>query len=243
MKMTWWFIARAAAKRVQWVLMSSDGINTDTDPGPDDAWLCLVRHGETVGESAIRLYGRTDIELSESGREQMRRTGRALREVDFDMVVVSPLRRSREGADIIMNARGPAPVVEPEFTEIDFGNWEGWSLAEAAERDPDAEHARQTRGADFRFPGGESKREFFSRTGAAAARVFGGAQGRILAVLHKGVIKGVLAGLLNRPVEDFVSHRIELGGIHILERRGGRWRLLADNDTAHLGDARIPESG
>jgi broad specificity phosphatase PhoE len=34
--------------------------------------LVLVRHGETEGNSSIRYYGDTDIELSELGRAQMR---------------------------------------------------------------------------------------------------------------------------------------------------------------------------
>jgi broad specificity phosphatase PhoE len=34
--------------------------------------LVLVRHGETVGHSSIRYYGRTDVALSDLGRRQMR---------------------------------------------------------------------------------------------------------------------------------------------------------------------------
>jgi broad specificity phosphatase PhoE len=33
--------------------------------------LLLVRHGETVGNSRIRYFGRTDLELSPLGRAQM----------------------------------------------------------------------------------------------------------------------------------------------------------------------------
>lgn len=204
--------------------------------------LYIVRHGETEGESSVRLYGRTDVGLSEAGREQMRRTGAALAHVTFDTVIVSPLRRSRDSAAIILGGRGPEPRIEPEFTEIDFGTWEGWTLAEAEARDPENFAARIADGADFAFPGGDSKREFFTRTARAAARIFNPLPGRTLAVLHKGVIKGALAGLLGRPVETFDAHRIELGGIHIL-RGDGAWQLDAANDTAHLGGARMPGSG
>jgi broad specificity phosphatase PhoE len=205
--------------------------------------LYLVRHGETVGDSAIHLYGRTDIALSDTGRRQMRRTADALRETVFDAVFASPLQRSLESARIVMQGREPQPQVRTEFLEIDFGDWEGWSLAQAQERDPGNYRAWKETGADFRFPGGEVKRAFFSRTAHAALNILDNLSGRSLAVLHKGVIKGTLAGLLRRPVDDFVNHRIELGSIHVLEREAGAWRLVDTNRVAHLHDCRLPESG
>ena len=205
--------------------------------------LYLVRHGETQGESAVRLYGRTDIALSGAGREQMRRVGSALKGVAFDAVYASPMQRSLESAQIVMLGRTPQPQCREEFREIDFGEWEGWRLKDAEQRAPEIFQEWKTAGVEFQFPGGDRKREFFERVAAAAADIFNAAGGRALAVLHKGVIKGTLAGLLARPVEDFTHHRIELGSIHILRRAAGRWTLEAGNLTDHLGDSRIPESG
>ena len=204
--------------------------------------LYLVRHGETVGDSSVRLYGRTDIELSDLGREQMRRAGAVLRLMTFQTVIVSPLQRSRESADILLAGRGPAPRVTQEFREIDFGAWEGLSFAEIAERYPENHAAWKTMGVDFAFPGAETKKSFFERVAAAALRIFPEAQSPALAVLHKGVIKGILAGLLGRPVMSLADHPIELGGIHMLRREAGGWTLAQTNETAHLGDCRLPES-
>lgn len=205
--------------------------------------LYLVRHGETVGDSAIHLYGRTDIALSDTGRRQMRRTAGALRETAFDAVFASPLQRSLESARIVMQGREPQPQVRADFLEIDFGDWEGWSLAQAQERDPENFRAWKETGANFRFPGGEIKRAFFTRTADAALSILDNLPGRTLAVLHKGVIKGTLAGLLRSPVDDFVDHRIELGSIHVLHRGAGGWRLVETNRVEHLHDCRLPESG
>ena len=53
--------------------------------------ILLVRHGETRGESSIRFYGRTDVELSEQGESQIRAAARRLPGECFDCVVASPL--------------------------------------------------------------------------------------------------------------------------------------------------------
>ena len=68
--------------------------------------LVIVRHGETVGNSSIRYYGRTDVALSELGRRQMCATRKALAQrfggiadpASFAPIFASPLSRAHEGA-------------------------------------------------------------------------------------------------------------------------------------------------
>lgn len=204
--------------------------------------LILVRHGETTGNSSTRLYGLTDIDLSDTGREQMRRCGKVLADTQFAAVYVSPMKRARESASILLAGRGPAPSVVEDFREINFGRWEGWTLDEIAEREPALHGNWKTDGIDFQFPGGDMKQDFFLRVANAARRVFADTPSPTLAVLHKGVIKGVLHGLLGIPIDEMAGYDFELGGIHRLKRDGDKWHAITLNETFHLGDARIPHS-
>src|SRR5580692_11191770 len=127
--------------------------------------LALVRHGETVGNSSIRYHGRTDVELSELGRRQMRAAKRwmgvHLSRSHRRLIIASPLRRAAEGASII--AGGATPIIElKEFVEVDFGRFEGLTAAEIEARYP-ADFARWNRDRldpGFTYPAGESRREF-----------------------------------------------------------------------------------
>lgn len=204
--------------------------------------LVLIRHGETVGGSSVRLYGASDIGLSEVGREQMRRAGAALNGAKFDAVLCSPLSRSAEGARLAANGTGPAPVAIEEFREINFGRWEGWTFEEAATRDPANYAIYKKGGLDFRFPGGEVRMGFRERISKAARRVFADPPGRTLAVLHKGVIKVILATLAGIPIEEAMQAPLELGAIYRLRDSHGGWRIVSSNETGHLGDARVPQS-
>ncbi len=204
--------------------------------------LILVRHGETTGNSAVRLYGRTDIALSDLGRRQMSRVREALDSEAFDTVITSPLSRARESAAIILNASGPEPLIFEELSEIDFGRWEGWTFAEAAERDPD-HHAAWARGEpEFRFPGGESRIGFQSRVAEACDAHVATRPGKTLAVLHKGVIKIIYATLLGLTFDEYKQLPVELGSIHRFENEADRWRLEAANQASHLGPERVVES-
>ncbi len=205
--------------------------------------VVLVRHGETAGQSAIRLYGKTDIALSELGRRQMARVAHALQGETFQTVIVSPLRRSSDSAAIILDGRGPSPVVVEAFSEIDFGRWEGWTFEEAAERDPE-NHAEWSRGEPgFRFPGGESRAGFHRRVADAASREFSNRPGTTLAVLHKGVIKIVLATLLSLRFEEYRALPVDLGSIHRLRKGEGGWRLVEANKISHLGTDWVADGG
>ena len=204
--------------------------------------LVLVRHGETVGQSSIRLYGSTDVALAPEGEAQMLAAAQQLVGRRFDAVFTSPLCRARRSAELVLATLGHHELAIEEvadFREIDFGAWEGWTWDEVRERDP-ANYARWgCEGGRFCFPGGEVRAEFFARVQRATAptieaRFAAGARS-ILAVVHKGVIKAIAARLLGLGVLELESssrHAAEwlelpLGAIRCLRRAGasGVWTI------------------
>ena len=200
--------------------------------------LILVRHGETVGESSVRLYGATDVALSELGARQVERAAAALRPEPFDAIVVSPLSRSRRSGELLAAGREPTPAlrVVEAFREIDFGAWEGWTFDEARARDPESYARWGQDGLEFRFPGGESRRGFLQRVRAASSDAVFPSGGRTLAALHKGVIKIVIATLTGLEHEDAARLPVALGGYYRLRHDGARWRLIGGLEIAHLGE-------
>ncbi|NVB36609.1 histidine phosphatase family protein [Pseudenhygromyxa sp. WMMC2535] len=186
--------------------------------------IVLVRHGETLGQSSIRLYGATDVELSPEGEAQVAAAGRALAGARFDRVFTSPLSRARRSTEIVL-ANIPHPPVGVEvvegFREVDFGRWEGWTWAEVEARDPEGFASFHREGPNFSYPTGESRRGFVDRVQAAVgpsleAALGEGAQ-RLLVVVHKGVIKAIAARLLGVPVHELASEwDPALGSVHRL---------------------------
>jgi broad specificity phosphatase PhoE len=102
--------------------------------------LVLVRHGETVGNSSIRYYGRTDLELADLGRRQMiaarKWLARYFAGAPFALVCASPLRRALASARLI--AGDAVSIVQIKgFVEVDFGRFEGLTADEIRLRYPD----------------------------------------------------------------------------------------------------------
>jgi len=126
-----------------------------------------IRHGETDWNVAGRLQGRRDIPLNARGREQAAHCGDILRglfareardphSLDF---VSSPLARATETMALARAAMGLAPDLyrrDGQLVELAFGDWEGCTIAQLHDSDPERIGAREHDKWRFVPPGGES---------------------------------------------------------------------------------------
>jgi broad specificity phosphatase PhoE len=183
--------------------------------------LILIRHGETDGQSSVRFYGSTDVELSDAGRAQMRRAGAALRHGAIDLWVASSLRRSWKGAQI---ASGGAQVrLEAGFREIHFGRWEGMTAEEIKASDPVRYEDWQSGAEGFEYPGGESRADSRARVAAGLASLNATGARTAACVLHKGVIREIVRALTGTAPD---RTKPELGGVlEVTRTPSGEWVL------------------
>jgi broad specificity phosphatase PhoE len=210
-------------------------MSDDSPPAGCGARLIIVRHGETVGESSIRYHGRSDVALSELGREQMRRTRAAIESLiqpaNFSRVFSSPLIRAFEGARIVAG-EATAVTTITEFVEVHFGLFEGLTADEIRDRYPD-EFARwnvDRLAADYTYPEGESRAAFAERVERGLEKMLAAwtpLSDDALLVAHRGVIRAVVRKLTGE------APFVELGSIQIV-RYDGTWRAITLDNTDHL---------
>ena len=90
--------------------------------------LWLVRHGETEWSLNGKHTSRTDIPLTERGRERAVELRDYLKGTKFDAVFVSPMKRARETCAIA--GFGDVAVVTDGLKEWDYGVYEGKTTRE-----------------------------------------------------------------------------------------------------------------
>ena len=96
--------------------------------------IVLARHGQTEWSRTMRHTGRTDVPLTEEGRDEARLLAAQLAERDFGVVLVSPLSRAVETCRLAgLGDRGEA---REELLELDYGDYEGLTTAEIRETVP-----------------------------------------------------------------------------------------------------------
>lgn len=205
-------------------------------------WI-LIRHGETTGDSHIRLNGATDVPLSELGAAQAQRAGQALAGVPFDILSTSPMARARQTAAHAFGPQAESAEIHPGFREVDFGAWETWTWEEVRARDPEGYRWYQEDPFRHGFPEGDSPERFEARIRAQLEELLTAppVERRIL-VLHKGVIKRILKLLLKLSEDQTHQLPCDLGSIHRLRRGPKSWDYVVRNRVDHLGSTALLEA-
>jgi broad specificity phosphatase PhoE len=90
--------------------------------------IWLVRHGETEWSVSGAHTGRTDIPLTDAGRDRARGVRRILSGHSFALVLTSPLQRARETCALA--GYGDVALLEPDLQEWDYGIFEGRKTSE-----------------------------------------------------------------------------------------------------------------
>ena len=179
--------------------------------------VLLLRHGRTAWNEQGRMQGRADLPLSPEGRAEV--AAWQLPEVwAAARWLSSPLRRARETAALLT----VRPVeIEPRLIEMDWGAWEGRTLAELRAEAPAAMAANEARGLDFRPPGGESPREVRTRLESLLADMVDVPE--MVFVTHKGVIRAALSLATGWDMRARPPLRLANDAALILSHAAGGW--------------------
>ena len=180
--------------------------------------LYLARHGETTASAEFRYIGHTDVDITESGVEQMERIRNRLRDEEIHAFFSSDLIRARKGAEIIAGCHGIEPVSCPEFREINLGIWEGMTREEIMERHPEDYAARLQDLVHRRVDGGESFSDVQVRVMRKLTRVLAEhAGGTIVLLAHGGVNRVILFDALNLDLAHLMRMDQSYGCINIID--------------------------
>jgi broad specificity phosphatase PhoE len=155
----------------------------------DEVWL--LRHAETEWSRTGKHTGRTDIALTDAGREVARELGERLAGQDFAVVLCSPLSRARETAQL---ARLECSGLRDDLLEWDYGEYEGLTTPEIRKDRPDWFLWHD--GA----PGGEMPHDVAARCDRVIAEVRA-VEGTVALVAHGHILRALAARWIDAPID------------------------------------------
>lgn len=199
--------------------------------------LYLIRHGE-CHKAGMEYFDteKNDMDqpLTEKGMLQAERLANRLRNISFDAVYASDLKRAIQTAQVLLNAltRKPEYLMDKRLREIDMGDvlktsWDGF---------PEHYEKWKLHEEDMPYPNGESGTDVWNRCGMLTEELLQNPGGRIAIVCHGGVIRSLLCGLFQIPQNRrfFLGMPLENCSITIVKQEGGQRYLHTFNDHAHL---------
>lgn len=158
--------------------------------------LVLLRHGETEWSKSGQHTGRTEVELTDPGREQAQLAAGVLGELKLvdPLVISSPRRRSLVTAEL---AGLSVDEVTEELAEWDYGSYEGLTTEQIRESVPD--WLVWTHGC----PGGESVAQVSARADAAVTTALRHMESRdVVFVSHGHFSRAVITRWVELPLVE-----------------------------------------
>ena len=170
--------------------------------------ICLFRHGETEWNTEGRYQGHMNSPLTSRGIIQARENARIFRQHSSSLppftVYASPLDRVKETALIMLDELGiPVDVIsyDDRLMEASFGDCEGLTEAEVAQKYPEFWKTRLTDCWNARPPSGESYADLSSRVGGWYNDVkFSGTTIVICHAMTSRVMRGIYMNLFHQDI-------------------------------------------
>jgi broad specificity phosphatase PhoE len=151
--------------------------------------LLLLRHGQTEWSRSGRHTSDTDLPLLEEGRAQALALAPLLAPLPFAKVLVSPLRRARETAEL---AGLSTAQIDPDLTEWRYGVDEGRTTAEILKERPGWSFWEQG------CPGGETAAQVAARCDRLLGKL-ASTDGLVALVAHGHLLRVLIARWLSLP--------------------------------------------
>jgi broad specificity phosphatase PhoE len=189
--------------------------------GVEQHRLLLLRHGETEWSRSGRHTSRTDLELTENGREQAKVSAEALAELKLKnpMVISSPRRRALVTAEL---AGLSVDEVSSVLAEWDYGDYEGLTTDEIREKVPD--WLVWTHGCE----GGEDVEQVSERADRAVALALQHMEScDVLFVGHGHFSRAVITRWIELPLSEGIRFAMVAGSIAVCGFEHGVRQLTA----------------
>lgn len=200
--------------------------------------IYLVRHGQTDFNLKQIVQGRgIDSVLNEEGRRQARAFFDTYKDIPFDAVITSALKRTQQTVAEFIQL-GLPHFAMPELDEIDWGIYEG--IAHDIEM-----HQRyldiidKWRGGDLniKMEGGESARDLYLRQAPFFEMLKSADYDRLLVCSHGRSIRALLCTMTKTPLQYMDDFPHMNTSLYKLKYENDIFHIELFNNTDHLNES------
>ena len=167
--------------------------------------IYFVRHGETILTPERRFSGGdgSDPELSDEGIAQAEAVGKELAARKADLIIASPMVRTKQTADAIAKATGLKVTYDEAWREAAFGEWDGLTIPQVKEIYPNEWLSWVSSTGAVAGTSGESYEDVAARSDLALSNLGLEHPGKtIIVVTHNYVIRTLVASVLGASIES-----------------------------------------
>jgi 2,3-bisphosphoglycerate-dependent phosphoglycerate mutase len=184
--------------------------------------LIIVRHTQSQWNKLNKWTGKTDIGLSEEGKEMAKKIGHLLKGIEIDEAITSNLTRTKEtlsGIEETLQNKIPN-ICTNCIDERDYGDYTGKNKLEVEKECGTAAYLDIRRGWVCPIPNGETLKDVFERavpyyTKEILPKLLNGKN--ILIVAHGNSIRAMVKYIENISDEDISKVEMPFNEVYVYE--------------------------
>jgi broad specificity phosphatase PhoE len=169
--------------------------------------IWLIRHGETPWSLSGQHTGKTEMELTATGKLMAKTIGRELAGRRFDLILTSPRMRARDTCRL--SGYGEAAAIDDNLQEWDYGAYEGRTSADIMKEAPNWSLWRDG------VPGGETIEAVSARADRVIRRALD-CTGDVALFAHGHILRVLAARWVGLPPDGGRYFSLDAGSISIL---------------------------
>ncbi|SEB15369.1 histidine phosphatase family protein [Pedobacter hartonius] len=203
-----------------------------------DKELYIIRHGETDLNKQGIIQGRgIDSDLNNTGREQAAAFYAMYKDVPFDKVYTSALKRTQQTVQQYIDAGLPWEK-HPELDELAWGEWEGTQTSEhAIGAFKDMTEKWQGGDYDAHFAGGESPNDVALRLKVIIEIIKSRSDEKLILVcMHGRALRLLLCLFSGKPMSAMYDFPHQNTGLYKVTLTGDTFTITDENNTDHLNN-------
>ena len=201
-----------------------------------DKELYIIRHGETDLNKQGIIQGRgIDSDLNDTGRAQAAGFYEMYKDIPFEKVYTSELKRTQQTVQRFIDAGIPWEK-QAGLDELAWGEWEGKQTSELAiGAFKDITEKWQAGDYDAHFQGGESPNDVAIRLKETMELIKSRTGEKLILIcMHGRALRLLMCLLTNKPLSDMYDFPHQNTGLYKLQLSGDQFTIFETNNTNHI---------
>lgn len=201
-----------------------------------DKELYIIRHGETDLNKQGIIQGRgIDSDLNDTGRAQAASFYARYKDVPFDKVYTSALKRTQQTVQPFIDA-GLSWEKHPELDELAWGEWEGTQTSEhAIGAFKDITEKWKAGEYDAHFKGGESPNQVAGRLNDFIQLMYSRTEEKLILVcMHGRALRLLMCLMSGKPLSEMYDFPHQNTCLYKVSMTGHAFTITEINNTDHL---------
>ncbi|MCB0507657.1 MAG: histidine phosphatase family protein [Bacteroidetes bacterium] len=199
--------------------------------------IYIIRHGQTDFNVKQVVQGRgINSDLNDTGIQQAKLFFEAHKEINFDVVYTSLLKRTWQTVDAFISKKIPH-IATKNLDEIDWGIFEG------VEHHPTLQETYyniinewKNGNLSIKIEGGESAQDLADRLQPFVNELFNTKYENILVCTHGRTLRVLMCLMLNKSVSKMDDYEHQNTGLYHLQLKDGIFSIVKENDIEHLSN-------